>query len=820
MTIFNFNFNLILVPLAIGLGIAIVILVIFVLVKKKITLKKAVSRSLNMTLFLITLPKETKQEQKTEKEIISVMEQLYATLSEVSGRVHLALEIALPAIGQEISFYLACSRKSTEIIEKQIHGFFPQANVEPVSDYNIFNPQGYSVGSYLFLKKTQVLPIRTYQELETDPLGEITTALSKLEEMGEGAALQILIKPAPSKWRSRGLKIAQKMQEGLSLTKAQTEVRGGLVKEVRKSFQTKPKKKQEELRPSEPIRLTPLQEKTIKSLEDKAGKVAFQTNIRLLASAATAERSEQILSHLEGAFRQFSSPEFNSFKSHHLTGRALKKLIYNFSFRLFNKKQSAILNTEELTSIYHFPISTIQTPKIKALKAKPASPPANMPKEGLVLGKNVYRGEQTTVKIALDDRRRHIYIIGQTGTGKSSFLSEMIRQDIESGQGVAVIDPHGDLVEKILTNVPQNRAEDVIYFNPADTERPMGLNMLEWKTPEQKDFAVQEMIAIFYKLFPPEMIGPMFEHNMRNAMLTLMAVQENPGTICEIPRIFTDETFAKYKLERVTDAMIRAFWEKEMAKTTEYHKSEMLGYLISKVGRFVENAMMRNIIGQSHSGFDFRQIMDQGKILLVNLSKGQVGEINSNLLGLIIVAKLQMASMARGEIPEEQRKDFYLYIDEFQNFTTDSISNILSEARKYRLCLTLAHQFIGQLPENIKNAVFGNVGTMVSFRLGPEDAEFVIKQYEPVFNTNDLINLDNFNAYVKLMIAGTTTTPFNMTTYPPKEGNIEMAKNIQELCRFKYGRDRAEVEKEILERSKLGSTTTVEQSFVPGEKNR
>jgi type IV secretory pathway TraG/TraD family ATPase VirD4 len=364
--------------------------------------------------------------------------------------------------------------------------------------------------------------------------------------------------------------------------------------------------------------------------------------------------------------------------------------------------------------------------------------------------------------------------------------------------------------------VPKQRAEDVILFEPFDMDRPLGLNMLEVKGPEQKDFAIQEMIAIFYKLFPPEMIGPMFEHNMRNVMLTLMEDKQYPGTLADIPRMFTDTTFQKYKVSKVKDPIVRAFWEKEMAKTSDFHKSEMLGYLISKVGRFVENEMMRNIIGQPQSAFDFRKVMDEGKILLINLSKGKTGEVNAKLLGLIIVSKLQMAALSRADIPEETRKDFYLYVDEFQNFVTDSFATILSEARKYRLNLIMAHQFISQLSQqkegsskedtSMREAVFGNAGTMISFRIGVEDAEVMAKEFAPVFNEFDVINIDRYNAYVKLMIKGTASRPFNMETYPrTANADYERAKVIRDLSRLKFGRPRSEVMGDILERTKLGS---------------
>ena len=374
---------------------------------------------------------------------------------------------------------------------------------------------------------------------------------------------------------------------------------------------------------------------------------------------------------------------------------------------------------------------------------------------------------------------------------------------------MCVVDPHGDLVDTVLSYVPDNRLEDVIYFDPSDTDKPMGLNMLEYKDDSQKDFVVQDMIRIFEKLFPPEMIGPMFEHNMRNVMLTLMADKEHAGTIVDIPRMFTDTEFQKYKISKLTDANVRLFWEKEMAKTSDFHKSEMLGYLVSKVGRFVENEMLRNIIGQEKSAFDIREAMDNKKILLVNLAKGKVGEVNSSLLGLIIVSKLQMAAMGRASLAEDKRHDFYLYIDEFQNFVTDSIATILSEARKYRLNLIIAHQYVGQLVDEkqntqIKDAVFGNVGTLASFKIGAEDAQVLAKEFEPVFNEYDLINIDKYSAYVKLLVDNSALKPFQMQTYAPDKGNEVRVAKLKEYSRTKYGLARAQVEQDINQRMQLG----------------
>ncbi|OGG07910.1 hypothetical protein A3D05_02580 [Candidatus Gottesmanbacteria bacterium RIFCSPHIGHO2_02_FULL_40_24] len=432
-----------------------------------------------------------------------------------------------------------------------------------------------------------------------------------------------------------------------------------------------------------------------------------------------------------------------------------------------------------------------------------------MPTSGLYLGKSTYRGISRPIYMQLDDRRRHAYIIGKTGVGKSVLLKEMILQDIKSGQGVAAIDPHGDLIEGILPLIPPERAEDVIYFDPSDGERPMGLNMLEAYTEEQKHFIVTSIIGLMYKLYDPQktgIIGPRFEHAIRNAMLTVMV---QPGaSFVEVVRVLTDSTFVQELLPKVTDPIVRRYWTDQIAQTSDFHKSEVLDYIVSKFGRFVTNKLMRNIIGQSKSAFDFRKVMDEGKILLVNLAKGKLGEENSSFLGLILVPKILVAAMSRVDTQEDQRRDFYLYVDEFQNFATPDFAQILSEARKFRLNLCVANQFIGQMEEEVKNAVFGNVGTIISFRVGVTDANYLQHWYTPTFSENDLINVDVYNAYINTIIDNKPAPPFSVDmrkdlSQLKKMENKEVAKAIVQLSRLKYGRPRELVETEISQRARL-----------------
>ena len=779
-------------------------------------------------VLLVTMPKEAAQA-NDEKETLEVIrnqisqaENWFSTLGGLKaqrglaawlrGRTdHFALEIVVT--GGLVSFYVVVPRYLEQHAEQQILAQYPEAHVIQTEDYNIFSPSGAIAGASLTLRRDYIMPIKTYKRLEVDPLNAVANSLSNMGKE-DGAVIQIIARSAKKRWHRRGAKVARLLQRGKTIREALAIARPfSLVNLVAVVSSKTPRERIEAENNRRPMQPSPMEQELIKGIEEKPARAGLDCNLRILTAAADKLTAERYLKNITDAFSQFNFYQYgNSFR---VTRPGLTRLATDSIYRNFSRRQTLLLNAEELASIFHLPTPFLETPNIRWLLARRLAPPPHLPQTGLLLGENLYRGVKTKVYLAPDDRRRHLYTIGMTGTGKSVLLANLAIQDIRGGRGVCVIDPHGSLVESVLAAVPRERIDDVIYFNPSDTGRPIGLNMLDAATPEQQDFAIQEMIAIFYKLVTdPSMIGPMFEHNMRNAMLTLMADREQPGTIAEIPRIFTDRDFQRYKVGKVLDPMVRSFWEQEMAKTSDFHKSEMLGYLISKVGRFVENAMMRNIIGQPKSGFNFRQVMDERKILLVNLAKGTTGEVNSNLLGLIIVAKLQMAALSRTNRPEEQRADFYLYLDEFQNFITDSIATILAEARKYRLNLTLAHQYLGQLAEGggvenkkydekIKAAIFGNVGTMVSFRIGPSDAETITKQLAPTVNEYDLMNIEKYHAYLRLLVDNQPTKTFNIRTLPPITGDPKVAAEIKELSRWKYGVDREKVTADILARSRL-----------------
>jgi hypothetical protein len=425
------------------------------------------------------------------------------------------------------------------------------------------------------------------------------------------------------------------------------------------------------------------------------------------------------------------------------------------------------------------------------------------------MGVSAYRGIKRQIYIGNEDRMRHIYVIGKTGTGKSELLKSMILQDIKAGKGLCFMDPHGDAIEDILKLIPPERAEDVIYFNPSDTGRPLGLNLLEAKTEDEKHFAATAVINMMYKLFDPYktgIVGPRFEHAVRNAMLT--AMYEPGSTFVEIMRILTDAKFVQEILPKVTDPIVRRYWTDQIAQTSDFHKSEVLDYITSKFGRFVTNKLIRNIIGQSQSSFDLRRVMDEGKILLINLAKGSLGEENSNFLGLILVPRVLMAAMSRVDVPMEARRDFYFYVDEFQNFATPDFAVILSEARKYRLGLCVANQFIGQVEEEVKNAVFGNVGTIIAYRVGVSDANYLQHEFTPTFGEDDLLNVERYHAFVKTIVNNEPVPPFSMDTTKDlgKIKSMEsprIAEIIKEMSRLKYGRDEKLVEAEITRRAKL-----------------
>ncbi|NCU40361.1 ATP-binding protein [Candidatus Saccharibacteria bacterium] len=784
---------------------------------------KNYERGLKMVTLKIYLPPSTddievsnRDERDITDETISQAQALYSIIastatkgfkSRVYGQRHISFEMV--AAEGLIDFYVAVPVVLLDVVQQAIMAAYPNARVEEIKESSVFSKTGKlsgTIGGEFSLKKPYFQPIATYQDSKRDAMRAIINALSVVT--GEdGIGIQVMMRPAKDSWTSSARKAAAKIKKNRASGKTASSESGIGIKpsEILEVLWKPPQHVSKE--ESVETQLTATEQKQIESIEEKTSFPGFETLIRIVASSSTSARSQVLMKNIVAAFALFDSPSSNGFKF--TVTKNVEQFVTSYIFRFFPQEfDSCILNSVELATIFHLPDQrNISTSQIERQRSKQVDGPRVLSTEGFLLGYNIYRGVKKEIRLATNDRRRHLYMIGQTGTGKSKFLENLALQDMLDGKGFAFIDPHGDSVEALLGMVPKERVEDVIYFNPSEMENPVGLNLFEFDTPDQRDFLVQEAIAMLYRLYDPGhtgIIGPRYEHWFRNAALTIMS-DPNGSSFIDIPQVFNDDAFAKEKLKYVTDQTVLDFWNKEMAQTSDYHKSEVLGWFVSKFGAFLSNEMMRNIIGQTKSGFNLRQIMDEQKILLVNLSKGKTGELNSQLLGMIFVMKFQAAAMGRADIPEDQRKDFGLYVDEFQNFATDSFESILSEARKYRLNLLLANQFISQLTDKIREAILGNVGTIVSGRIGTTDAELMQKIFMPVFDAEDLTKLPNYEGIVVAQMNGVPSSPFSMAFLPPLgSSNPQLADALKKLSAAKFGKSRAQVEQEIFKRLRAG----------------
>ena len=778
-------------------------------------------------VFLVRLPKEKPGEENKEmttqqlREELAHGETIFAAIGGLRAQRgfrawwygrddHLAFEIV--ASRRQIAFYIVAPPGLERYLEQQAHAHYPDAVIEAVDDYNIFNPASFTRAGYLKTKRHFIYPLRTYTKMDIDPMNSIINVMSKLEQ-DEAVALQYVVRSAKAPWHRAAASVTRQVRQGQPLKEALANINDNpsisLLREIAKT--AKPKKSNQASRlEAQPPRLTAMEEEMLKGIEEKNSKAGLDVNLRIVVVSRDQGRSAMYLDNLARAFSGYNYYEYGNSFNNKITTNSQERLINDFIYRRFNSRIGFLLNTEELGSLYHFPLSSAETPNILWLTAKHAAAPSTVPAEGIILGRNVYRGQVKDIKMKRSDRRRHAYIIGKSGVGKSVLLAGMAIQDIAGGEGVCVIDPHGDLISDILSRIPPARAEDVILFAPADTPRPLAMNLLEYDSryPEQKTFVINEMIKIFDKLYDLKATGgPIFEQYIRNAMLLVMSHPESGSTLMEIPKVLADADFRKMKLAKCSDPTVVDFWRQEAEKAGgDAALANVVPYVTSKLTSFVSNDTMRPIIGQQKSSFNLRDIMDGRKILLVDLSKGQVGEMNAFLLGMILVGKILMSALSRTDMRPEERKDFYLYIDEFQNFTTDSVCSILSEARKYNLNLIMAHQYLGQLVKaqdtSIRDAVFGNVGTWLVFKIGSEDAAVLAKEFSPVFNEYDLINIEKFTAYVKLLVDNTASRPFSMGTPWPLPGVVHegLAEKIKTLSRLKYGQDRNLVEAEIKKR--------------------
>ena len=736
--------------------------------------------SLQMVCLQVAVPRDNEIKIDAMEQIFSSLYSIkkggkgpFGLLTFLQVQPHISFEIV--GRKEDIRFYIVVPEKLRDLVEKQIHGGYPGAEIKVTDEPTIFDEEGQVEFSWLVLRNAEYNPIQTYKNLATDPMAALTSALAKMGD-GEGAHIQMLIYPADSKWKSKGRAWIGKTKKN----------------------EANPEKASYKVDP-----------RVMEAVENKVGKSGFRTSIRMVVSSTSADSAKAHLANLKAAFEQFSG-DLNGFKGKKpkLKGMFMTDFIYRYQPMTYWGDWT-VLNPEELATIYHFPNKTIETPHIHWLSAKSAPAPQGIPTSGLYLGKSVFRGITRPVFISESDRERHTYIIGRTGTGKTELMKTMILQDLRAGKGLCVIDPH-DLAEDLLGYIPPERAEDVVFFDPSDEEWPMGLNLLETHNDQERHMATNAVIGMMYKLYDPHktgIIGPRFEHAIRNAMLTVMDGVDG-GTFIEVVQALQRPEFVQEMLPRVKDPLVRRYWTDQIAQTSDFHKSEVLDYIVSKFGRFITNKTIRNIIGQNKSAFDFRKIMDEGKILIINLSKGKLGEENSNFLGLVLVPRLVAAAMSRADVPEAQRRPFYLYVDEFQNFATPDFATILSEARKYKLNLIVANQFTSQMEDEVKNAVFGNVGTLMSFRTGVADANFLQHEFSPTFNEADLLNIERFHVYIKTIVNNEPVVPFSMDVTKDIKAeramfNPKLAEAVRQLSRLKFGRDVRLVEHEIAERSRL-----------------
>jgi flagellar motor protein MotB len=762
-------------------------------------------KSLHLALFEVTLP-PLEGEGKTFKDFLTAMEQFFAGMQTISigeqnkFKQYFTIEIAVSHDSPEIVLYVSIPKDRKSLLEKQILSFYKNARVtEVTNDYNVFHPEGATMGAVAEFTEYEVFPIKTHDEFDHDPLSAILNAFSKLDKTQEGAALQFVIMPAGDAYIKKFARVLDKVKHGEKLKAALDEFHD--VKKELADFGKALFKSAKKIE-GEKEQIKEIDDTAVENITEKIKSTIVLSSVRVVASSSSEVRTREIIQNIESSFSQFTRANSNSIRFRPVDDKHMGQFLHSFSFRLPDEADALPLNLKELATLVHFPVGSTGSPELKESKAGQAAAPISMGTDGIQIGINSYRGVDTPVYLKEVDRMRHFYVIGQTGTGKTGILMNMIRQDILNGDGVCYIDPHGTDIQKILSYIPKNRIDDVIYFDPASTARPMALNMLEFdpERPEQKTLVINELLGIFSQLFDMKTAGgPLFEQYFKNSAGLVMSDPASGNTILEIGRVLSDKKFRDMKLERCTNPIIKQFWKTAEATTGEQGLENFVPYITSKFDTFISNEIMRPIIAQEKSSFNFREIIDNKKILLVNLSKGRLGDINANLLGLILVGKIQMAALSRadtsGNLPP-----FYLYIDEFQNFTTPSISSILSEARKYKLSLNVAHQYLSQLSDDIKNAVLGNVGSMGIFRISSEDAEVLQKRLEPVFTVQDIVKLDNRNAYVSMLVDGTPAKPFSICTADLPTGNPDIVESLKELSFLKYGRPREEVEKEVMDK--------------------
>ncbi len=761
-------------------------------------------KAIDMRLFEVTLPRPSEDKKQGYKELIQLMEQFYAGMLAVAGdannrdRNYFTLEIAMANSSPHIVFYACVPNHKVSLFEKQVNALYHDVKITEVfDDYNIFCEGGASVGAYAQATVSDVLQLKTYDHIEHDPLHVLLNAFSKIEKKGEGAAIQFVVMPVGQTLIKEYGQILDEVKKGKKLKKAiayVTQLHTQFLSDVGSILFDDSKKEKPEAH-----------QDYVTSISEKLKSTIIESHVRIVASAQTEARARQILDDMKSAFNQFTDTTSTGLHFTEPSKSGLQDFLHSFSYRLYNRRERLTLNFKELATLFHFPATVEDQAELKQSKAAVAPPPIELSDQGIILGENVYQNKVTKIHFAPEDRMRHFYVIGQTGTGKTGIFMNMIAQDIKAGHGVCYIDPHGTDIQTILSFIPPERMDDVIYFDPAYTPRPIGLNMLEFDAdrPEQKSLVIDELMGIFNQLFNMEQQGgAMFQQYFKNAAMAVMSHPESGCTLLEITRVIAEKEFRDMKLSHCTNPIVHQFWKSAEETSGEQSLSNFVPYISSKFDPFISNEIMRPVVLQEKSAFNMREVMDNKKILLVNLSKGRLGELNANLIGMVIVGKIQMAALSRVDSYGKKFEDFFLYIDEFQNVTTPAISSILSEARKYRLSINMAHQFMAQLKDNIRDAVLGNVGSMAIFRISSEDAKALEPRVKPTFSWEDITKLDNRNAYLSMLAGGQPVKPFNMVTenYPPS--NKEQVENIKQLSYLKYGRPRDEVESEVMAKYK------------------
>ena len=711
---------------------------------------------------------------------------------------HISFEIA--SVNGQIRFYVWVPKTLQSFVEGQIYSQYPTVQIHQADEDYTEHERDHEVAysTELTLTTDEFLPIRTFQNFEVDPLAGITGTLAKLETTGEELWIQVLVRPIPDDWQNAADRYINSIKNGRMFSLPGF---GGSMQWLIGVLGALWQPPEQGANQSTAVELSDRDKTRISEAEKKATKLGYEVKIRLVYMGESQTNAKLRMQALVGTFKQFNSTNLNGF--HAVKGAFGKEFIDKYCKRSFIG-DGFILNIEELASVFHLPHTNVETPNIVWASSKTAEPPSKLP---VLTGEDVnddqisafgvtnFRGISHQFGMLRYDRSRHVYIIGQTGAGKSGLLELFALSDIFHNQGYAIIDPHGDFAINNMKFIPGSRLNDVIYFNPADTAYPLGFNPLEVTNPNQKTNISSEIIGVLKRIFGDSW-GPRLEYILRYTILALLDRPE--ATMLDITRMLTDKEFRKETLTYCQDTVVLQFWNVEFASWNDKFVAEAIAPVLNKVGAFTANPIIRNIIGQPKSTFNIRQIMDEGKILIVNLSKGLIGEDNAAILGSFLVTKIQLAAMSRSDIPDvRDRRPFYLYVDEFQNFATDSFATILSEARKYGLNLTVANQYISQMSDTVRDAVFGNVGTMISFRVSADDAPILAKQFEPNFEAIDLLQMHNRNFVVNMVIGGEKTPAFSARTLELPPSQADNTPHIIEHSRRMYSRNREDVEKEI-----------------------